>query len=73
MSTSQGQACVLHLGVDAVRHVSRQLSEMCSNQTLIVDGQSQSAGRLGSYSQAIHNVTTAPVYDAFPLNYLPRK
>ena len=46
------------------------LAGLTVNQ-LIAIGQSQSAGRLGTYSQTIHNVTTAPVYDAFVLNAGP--
>ena len=46
------------------------LAGLTINQ-LIAIGQSQSAGRLGTYSQTIHNVTTAPVYDAFVLNAGP--
>jgi hypothetical protein len=38
---------------------------------LIAVGQSQSAGRLGTYSQNIHNVQTEKLYDAFLLNAGP--
>lgn len=38
---------------------------------LIAVGQSQSAGRLATYSQTIHNVQTERVYDAFLLNAGP--